>query len=360
MAQKIAVLRANALGDFIFTLPALHALRRAMPDAEIVYLGKAWHKAYLTNRPGPIDRVEVLPPYPGVGEKDTYVADEAEVEAFFVRMQQEQFDIAIQMHGGGFYSNPFTKRLGAKLTIGLKTPDATPLDVNVSYVGVYSEILRFLEVVSHLGAVATSIAPSIAVTASDLDEVYNVLVHPKDQHFVVIHPGASDPRRRWPAENFAEIADFLVDQGYHVYLTGTAFERSVIEDVLNRVANQERITNLCDKLSLGGMTGLLSLADLMVSNDTGPLHLARALETPSVGIFWTVNCLTAVWPNSNFHRSLIAWDPYCPLCGTDCVQPNFEHEHCDHETSFTAYIKVEEVKKALQNLLVLTETKSAV
>src|SRR5258708_31084265 len=69
--RKIAVLRANALGDFILTLPALEALRAAYPHAEIVLLAKKWHAAFLANRPGPVDRVVVVPPYGGVGGEPT-------------------------------------------------------------------------------------------------------------------------------------------------------------------------------------------------------------------------------------------------------------------------------------------------
>jgi len=65
--HKIAVLRANALGDFIFTLPALEALRTMYPHAEIVLLAKEWHAAFLAQRPSPIDRVIVIPNYGGVG-----------------------------------------------------------------------------------------------------------------------------------------------------------------------------------------------------------------------------------------------------------------------------------------------------
>ena len=60
--HKIAVLRCNALGDFIFTLPALDALRAAYPHAEIVLLGKPWHAEWLATRPSPIDRVVAVPP----------------------------------------------------------------------------------------------------------------------------------------------------------------------------------------------------------------------------------------------------------------------------------------------------------
>src|SRR5436309_7008981 len=67
--RKIAVLRANALGDFIFALPALEALRAAYPQAEIVLLAKGWHATFLKGRPGPVDRVVVVPPCEGVSEE---------------------------------------------------------------------------------------------------------------------------------------------------------------------------------------------------------------------------------------------------------------------------------------------------
>jgi len=58
--QKIAVLRANALGDFIVTLPALHAIRKAYPNAELVLLGRPWHKEFLVPQRSPVDRVLVV------------------------------------------------------------------------------------------------------------------------------------------------------------------------------------------------------------------------------------------------------------------------------------------------------------
>ena len=55
--RKIVVLRPGAVGDFVFALPALHALKQAHPAAELVLAGKAWHRAFLRGRPGPVDRV---------------------------------------------------------------------------------------------------------------------------------------------------------------------------------------------------------------------------------------------------------------------------------------------------------------
>jgi ADP-heptose:LPS heptosyltransferase len=64
--DKIAVVRANGIGDYLFAEPALSALAAAYPQAEIVLLGKPWHARCLTNRPGAVDRVVVIPAYGGV------------------------------------------------------------------------------------------------------------------------------------------------------------------------------------------------------------------------------------------------------------------------------------------------------
>lgn len=124
--DRIAVLRANGIGDFVFTLPALAALRRAYPAAEIVLLGQHWHRGFLTGRPGPWDRVVVVPGCRGVN--DSVPDDPAGIETFFAGMRAERFDLAVQLHGGGRHSNPFVRRLGARVTAGLRTPDAEPLD----------------------------------------------------------------------------------------------------------------------------------------------------------------------------------------------------------------------------------------
>jgi hypothetical protein len=83
-------------------------------------LGKEWHAAFLRGRPAPLHRVIVLPNYRGVSQPDTWAEesdeDRAAQDLFFTEMQEEQFDLALQMHGGGGNSNPFLLRLGAHVT----------------------------------------------------------------------------------------------------------------------------------------------------------------------------------------------------------------------------------------------------
>lgn len=347
MIKKIAVLRANALGDYIFSLPALQALRETFGNAEIVLLGRAWHKEYLQNRPGPVDRVVVVPLYPGISEREGYVPDEEVLNEFFTKMQEEEFDIAFQIHGGGRNSNPFLLRLGAKLTVGLKTPDAAALDINVPYIYYFNETLRYLEVVGRAGAKTKNIEPKIAVTDEDMSEAKSILINPDNKPIAIIHPGASDVRRRWPGENFGAIGDYLTERGYRVCITGLAWEREIVDAVINNMVYKDAIQDLSDKLSLGGSTALLSFTNIIISNDTGPLHIARALQRPSIGIFWCANIINAMPMTATLNRNLLSWTMHCPLCGVSTFNLNETESVCTHDTSLVAEITVNEVKKAI-------------
>lgn len=333
--RKIAVVRANAIGDFVFSLPALEALRAAYPRAEIVLLAKAWHAAFLRHRPGPVDRVLVVPPYGGVGEDPGCTENAAELEAFFTAMRGEQFDLAIQMHGGGRHSNPFTLRLGAAMTVGMKTPDAVALDRWMPYVYFQPEILRYLELVSLVGADPVVLEPRLAVTPGDLAEAVRV-VPETDKPLVALHPGAGDPRRRWSPEYFAEVGDALAAAGAHVVVIGTRGERDIDEAVV--CAMRARAQNLCDRLSLCGLAGLLSRCRVVISNDSGPLHLARAVGSATMGLYWCFNLVTAGPITRTRHRSLSSWRLDCPVCGLNCV-----HHLCEHAVSFIDDIAPDEV-----------------
>lgn len=340
--QKIAVLRANALGDFIFALPALEALRVAYPEAEIVLLAKKWHANFLANRPGPIDRVVVVPVSKGVNEEPGLVENLAEQEQFFKAMTQERFDLAIQLHGGGRYSNPFLLRLGARMTVGLKTPDAVPLDRWVPYIYFQPEIMRYLEVVSSIGAKATVLEPRISVIEEDLVEARRV-VPEQEKPLVALHPGASDPERRWPPEKFTAVGDALATAGAHIVVTGTKEEEHLVNAVIPAMGAQAQ--NLCGRLSLGGLAGLLSRCRVLVSNDSGPLHLAGALGTATVGIYWCFNLVTAGLLTRSCHRPVVSWRLTCPICSIDRSRMS-----CHHRASFVADISTEEVIMAALDL----------
>jgi ADP-heptose:LPS heptosyltransferase len=349
--KKIAVLRANALGDFIFVLPALQLLRSIFPDAEIFYLGKQMHQVFLAHRPSPVDHVVVIPPYPGVGEAEDFQADPAETDAFFQAMQAERFDIALQLHGGGKNSNPFLLRLGAAFTVGLGTPDAVALDVTIPYITYFNETLRYLEVVSYL-SMHHSHDSMLTVTDQDMEEAAAVMIQPgMPAPSAVLHPGASDLRRRWPAENFARIADFLVEEGWQVYINGIENERAISEEIISHMHCRYNVCDLSGKISVNGLTGLLSRADLVISNDSGPLHLAHILHIPAVGIYWVGNMITGMPLTSATCRPAISWTTRCPVCGLECARLDTVSNGCRHEVSFVASVSVEEVRASVTELM---------
>ena len=324
--RKIAVVRANGIGDYCFAVPALAALRAAYPQAEIVLLGKQWHYEFLRDRPGPIDRVVVIPPYGGVSAEPGAPEDREALARFFDAMRAERFDLALQLHGGGRYSNPFTRKLGARATAGLRTSDADPLDRNVPYVYFQPEILRYLEVVSLIGAAPTGIEPAVDVTARDIAEV-EALGLPPGAPLAVLHPGATDPRRRWPAEHFAAIGGALARAGAHVAVIGSGEERALAADVTARIAPPA--IDLCGRLTLGGLAALLARSRVVVSNDSGPLHLAAAVGAATVGIFWCGNMINGGLPTRARHRPAISWRLNCTICDRNTL-----FDACAHRASF--------------------------
>ncbi|HEX7048444.1 MAG TPA: glycosyltransferase family 9 protein [Gammaproteobacteria bacterium] len=356
--RKIAVLRANALGDYVFTIPALDALKATFPEAEVVLLGKAWHRDFLAARPGPVDRVVVLPKCNGVPHEADRVEDPEAVDAFFADMRAEHFDIALQMHGGGGNSNPLVSALGARLTAGLRADGAPPLDINIPYVFYHNEVLRYLEVVGSVGAVPTSVTPELAVTAMDRQALTDEMPA-LQQPYVVLHPGATDIRRRWPLEKMTALAGILAARGLAVYVTGVAEESAAVAKVASGA--NENIHDLCGKLSLPGMLALLKSADLLVSNDTGPLHLARAVGTATIGIYWVGNMINGGPMNVRNHRCAMSWTTHCPLCGMDCIanDAHVPRDGCMHDESFVDGVSVDEISahaEALLNLPGVTAT----
>lgn len=344
---KIAVLRPNAVGDFVFALPALHALKHAYPDAELVFLGKAWHAGFLQGRPGPVDRVVVMPPVPGVGAPLDAVADGAAVERFVDCMCGERFDIVAQMFGGGRYSNPFAMRLGARVTIGARAEGTAAPDRWVAHVEPANRRLALLEIAALVGGTLPWLPRELAVTPADREAAINVLpadhvatpgAPPPDRSrpLVLLQPGSSDPRRCWPADRFATIGDALASAGALVAVNGTAQEAGLVRQVVEGMRHPA--VDLSGKLGLGGLCGVLERTALVVSNDTGPLHLALAIGTPALGIFWHTNLVDGAPLRPSLMRAAVSAQVRCSVCGVDN-----RASRCAHQESFVRDVTVDQV-----------------
>jgi ADP-heptose:LPS heptosyltransferase len=352
--HRIAVLRANALGDYLFVVPALEALRAAYPDAEIVLLGAPWHAEVLTGRPGPVDRVLVAPAGPGI--RGPIPDDPVPAErrpAFLDRARAERLDLALQLHGGGGNSNPLVAALGARVTAGLRAPGAPALDRTVAYTNFQPEVFRYLEAVGLVGADPVTYRPRFAVTDADRKAAEAAAPTRNGEPRVVIHPGATDARRRWPAARFATVARALLADGADVVVTGQPDERGLVDEVCAGAGPRAR--PLIGALGVGGLAALLEGAALVVANDTGPLHLAAAVGTPVVGVFWVGNLINSAPVDRDTCRAVVSWTMHCPLCGTpsngDLYPDRGAPAPCRHRVTFVADVPIAEVLAEAQDLI---------
>jgi ADP-heptose:LPS heptosyltransferase len=200
-----------------------------------------------------------------------------------------------------------------------------------------------LEVVTLVGAKVVSLTPELAVTSEDLAEAHAACGLPRDR-LVAIHPGAGDPRRRWPLDRFVCVAEALRDRGYVPVVVGGSADTEAGEALVT--ALRGCATNLAGRLSLRGLVGLLAEARLFVGNDSGPLHIAEAVGTPTVGIYWCGNIVNADPITRATHRPVLSWRNTCPVCGAGMMD-----ERCEHDVSFADLAPLPEVLDHVFDLL---------
>jgi ADP-heptose:LPS heptosyltransferase len=351
--QKIAVFRATALGDFIFALPALAALRAAYPQAEILYLGRDWHTSFVPGRIAGAHRVIAVPP---VHDKNLIgqglVIDPQYEPVFYNQMQAENIDLALQMQGGGDYSNPFILNLRPRFSAGLKSPTAIPLDRWLPYLYYQNEVARLLEVVSLVGGQvgAAGLSPVLPVLASDQAAAAPFL-QAIGGPYAVLHPGSTDPRRCWSPARFAELGDYLAAHGLAVVLVGTSIEAGYVQAVLGSM--RAPAIDLSGRLDLSALTGLLARAALFAGNDSGPLHMALAVGARALGLFWVEYLVNSLPLERAAFHPLIAWQRSCPGCGRFCDKHEIDNPsgQCHHDVSFVDEISPSEVIYAAEQLL---------
>ncbi|KGD37328.1 glycosyltransferase family 9 protein [Burkholderia pseudomallei] len=138
---------------------------------------------------------------------------------------------------------------------------------------------------------ADSIASAAAVAASNPNDSNDP---PTDLgRWLVVHPGASAASRRWPAERFADVVARVARYFDGVAVTGGAHERALVETVCARAG--KRVLPLAGALSIGELGALIEAADLLLANNSGPVHLAAALGTPVVDLYALTNPQHTPW-----------------------------------------------------------------
>ena len=336
--KRVVVRGTNWVGDSVMTVPALRALRRVLPHANIT----------LAIRPGA----------QGIFSEADFIDDVLvynRKNAFSVVPQirewrRRNFDLAL-LFQNAFEAAliPFLAgvplRLGyatesrqALLTHPLELPDWRSSRHEVFY---YLYLVTALEQMLFGSSSICEAAPdaSIAISeerkaeANDLLRAYGIR---EEDSVVAICPGSVNSRaKRWPAEAYAALADRLIESRRRVLLIGSQEEADVSQDVMSRMRHEPVV--LTGKTTLDQVTAVLATVDLIVTNDTGPAHIGAALDRPTIVIFGPTNPLTTR-PFSPA-AEILRHPPECAPCMLrDCpidhrcmtaitVDEVFEHSH---------------------------------
>ncbi|TSE14231.1 glycosyltransferase family 9 protein [Arthrobacter sp. KBS0703] len=362
--SRIAVLRGGGLGDLMYAVPAVTALKAAYPKSTVTLLGTPIHAELLAQVESPVDETAILPFAEGV--RPGPVIEEHQ-DGFIAAMRARNFDLAVQLHGGGRHSNPFLLRLGARHTVGAGTPDAARLERTVPYTYYQHEPLRALEVAGYAGAPPVDLEARLR-PRPEFERQLAVSLAGDTHTVVVIHPGATDPRRRWPAQRFAAVARRAADDGFRVLVIGDQSERELAETVVELAvgpvppgaddargsSSDPPVASLAGKLSLGELAGLLAGCSVVVANDSGPRHLAQALGTPTVGIFWAGNAINAAPLGRSMHRIHLGWATHCAVCGIDITQVGWTAPRCRHDVSTVETVAADAVYEDVLQLTAMT------
>ena len=283
LPRRVAVFRALQLGDLLCAVPALRALRAALPQAEITLIGLPWARDFARRFRRYLDNFLYFPGAPGLIERKPAPG---EYEAFVAAAAMRKFDLAIQLHGDGSHSNAVVQAMGARYTLGCHPPGSAVADTRYSldYPEHLPEIHRLLAPLVHAGIAPSGDHLEFPIDADDRAALALAWPGHSARHsYVCLHPGARLHTRRWPAAYFAQIADACAEAGYLPVLTGSVEERPLVEAV--RLKMRRACVNLCGRTGLGAFAALLRDARLVICNDTGTSHVTAAVGTPSIVLY---------------------------------------------------------------------------
>jgi len=280
--RKILIVRMDRMGDLILSTPAIRAVRRGLPDAYIAVMVRPYNEPVVRNNPD-IDEVIVY----DKERKEKGIWGNAR---FAYGLFKKRFDTAVLLHTTNravllSFIAGIKKIIGYDRRLRYLMTDTIPCD---KHLGRKHEVEYCLDVVKKLGVDITGASrkPLLVVSEDDERTVDDILrkkgIGPCDR-LVVVNPGASCPSRRWKTERYREVVRRLLQDGFRVAVIGVGAEAEIAAEVLRGL--EVRALNLTGILSVGETAALIKRAHLLISNDTGPVHMASALGTAVVVIF---------------------------------------------------------------------------
>jgi heptosyltransferase-1 len=307
--RRILIIKPSALGDVVLALPALSALKRSFPDARISWFVRPEFAPLLEGHPYIsdiilFDRRNLSKWWYSPGSFNA-------LRSLVRQLKAGRFDLVFDFQGL-FRTGYFSWVTGCKRRFGnaqgrelahLFYTDKISQDASSIHLVDY-----YLKMVVSAGAQQGKPEFKLPEDAGAAEQIDKLL---KSQgvngEYVVFVPGAAQANKRWLIERFAELAGKIGERfGLSVVATGSQAEREYIEAI--QAGGKTRVINLAGKTSVRELIPLMKKASLVVSNDTGPGHIAAALGVPIVMIFGPTNparvcpykrpqCVVAVEPN---------------------------------------------------------------
>jgi ADP-heptose:LPS heptosyltransferase len=305
--RSVIVFRALQLGDMLCAVPALRALRSALPEAHITLVGLPWASQFAQRFSRYIDDFVAFPGHSLLPEQ---AVRREEVTPFYVNMGRRQATLALQLHGSGNISNEIVAGFGAQAMAGYTggEPVFAERTVLLPWPLTGAEPERLLGLMEKLGADITYDQLEFPLSQEDERELRDSGLADglTPGRYICIHPGARHRDKCWPPERFAEVADQLAaDFGVDVVLTGSAAENELAAQVSSHM--QAPAINAAAPISIGAMAALMRDSRLLVCNDTGVSHIAAGLGLNSVVIFSKADI--ARWAPLDRHKHRCIWDP---------------------------------------------------
>lgn len=330
--RKVFIRSTNWIGDAVMTTPALGAIRATFPRAEVVVAANPIVAELFSPHPY-IDRVMVF-------DKKNLHRGTAGFLHFCRTVRRERFDLAILLQNAIEAAIiPFLARVPRRA--GYRTDGRGMLLTHGVPVGKEERSLHhteyYLHMLSELGITGGTRRLVLECTKEEISWAAHLLRGSRG--WIAVNPGAAfGSAKRWLPERFAAVADALTfEYNVKVLLTGSPAEVGIGKGI--EEAMQSQPLNLIGKTSVRQLMAVLSLCRLIITNDSGPMHVAAALGTPIVALFGSTDHTTTSPLAGNFR--VVRKDTPC----APCLKRTCPTDHACMEA-----ITVEDVLKAVREI----------
>lgn len=311
LMDSILIIKLSSVGDIVLSTPVVRHLR-AITGARIVWLVDGGIAPLLEGHPD-IDELLLFPrdPFaPFMRDGHRVIPKMARLVA---RLRSEVFDLAIDLQGRG-RTYLLLQLCRARRKIGRGSFPLLAERVTHRRDVVRHAVDSYFEATDLLGIERPS-NPRLVLPPGEQDRFWldgRLKACGIDGPIVCLAPSTTWRSKLWPPEYWAKVADWLIAQGDHVVLIGSAGESFRADAILNRLGRPQRAISLCGSLSLRQLISLFERSRLVISVDTGPMHIAAATDTPLIGLFGPTDpARTGPWPSG---RATVIQAPGCRCC----------------------------------------------